>query len=262
MDILLWRANAARFFSKVDVGSESDCWPWRAKISAHHRTGIFAFSVGGKKKPTAPHLVSWVLHNGPLLANKRVEARCKNIHCCNPDHLYIATKQGRVRRCSDKTLADLTEERFWENLDVKGPDDCWLWKGATSHFGYGIVTHQRAGKKVTEGAHRYIFYRQNPATDPTAFICHRCDVPACANPKHLYAGDALTNNRDREQRGRNGAGYGAPANAKLSADIVRDILEQHRQGKLNQTLVAKQYGVSQSAIYAIVKRLTWRHITL
>lgn len=252
MKSTLWEKNGPRFYSKVDVGSEHVCWPWRGKISAHHGTGIFAFEADGKKKPRAPHLVSWELFHGPLPANLRVESRCKNAHCCNPGHLYTAVKQGRVKRCSSRTLADLTEERFWQNVRVAKDKDCWLWQGATSSFGYGIVTHTRGSKGVTEGAHRYIYYRKNPETKPQAFICHRCDVPACVNPSHLYAGDAQSNNSDRAIRGR--------SHAKLTEIQVREILQLKAEGKLNQSLMAKQFGVSQSAVYAVANRLNWRHI--
>ena len=28
-------------------------------------------------------------------------------------------------------------KRFWDKVDVKGPDDCWEWQDCTGSHGYG-----------------------------------------------------------------------------------------------------------------------------
>lgn len=68
---------------------------------------------------------------------------------------------------------------------------CWLWlKGK----GYG----QHKGKP----AHRYSYELHHGPIPQGLMICHKCDVKACVNPHHLYAGTALDNARDNSTRGK------------------------------------------------------------
>lgn len=47
------------------------------------------------------------------------------------------------------------EERFWDKVDQRGPDECWEWTGALTSTGYGALrpAGQRCGPVVK--AHRY-----------------------------------------------------------------------------------------------------------
>jgi hypothetical protein len=38
--------------------------------------------------------------------------------------------------------------------------------------------------------------------DQRLLVLHKCDVPRCVNPSHLYFGDYADNAKDRESRGR------------------------------------------------------------
>lgn len=35
-------------------------------------------------------------------------------------------------------------DRFWSKVDVRGPDDCWEWRGARNLKGYGTMTYPSA----------------------------------------------------------------------------------------------------------------------
>jgi hypothetical protein len=91
-------------------------------------------------------------------------------------------------------------DRFWSNVDARGFDECWLWTGGKDKDGYGKVgfdyKHYRA--------HRVSYALSRDGIDPSLLVCHTCDTPSCVNPKHLFQGTVLINNRDRDAKGRNG----------------------------------------------------------
>lgn len=90
------------------------------------------------------------------------------------------------------------ELRFWRRVQKLPGDGCWLWMGAKNSNGYGAISIN--GKSVA--AHRASFEMAKGAIPAGAFVCHKCDTRACVRPDHLYAGNALTNAQDREERGR------------------------------------------------------------
>jgi hypothetical protein len=83
---------------------------------------------------------------------------------------------------------------------VNKTDTCWLWAGTKCLKGYGKIGIH--GK--TQRAHRVswmLFNHSNISSKD--LILHKCDVPSCVNPDHLYVGDAKQNGKDRDSRGRN-----------------------------------------------------------
>jgi len=58
------------------------------------------------------------------------------------------------------------------------------------------------GRQV--GAHRVSFEVFEGIDPGDLDVCHRCDVPPCINPHHLFLGTAQDNMRDCFQKGRSG----------------------------------------------------------
>lgn len=92
---------------------------------------------------------------------------------------------------------------------------CWLWTGAYSDGGYGLLDAKIAGRRETR-AHRVSYHAFVGPIPVGLFICHRCDVPCCVNPDHLFLGTPLDNTRDMIRKGR-GDFRGRPARQQMAA---------------------------------------------
>lgn len=92
------------------------------------------------------------------------------------------------------------EERFWQKVDKRGPDDCWLWTGALNMHGYGKIGI--SDELGPETAHRLSYEWAKGPIPAGLQVNHTCDVRNCVNPAHLYAGTAKDNTRDAIERGR------------------------------------------------------------
>lgn len=95
-------------------------------------------------------------------------------------------------------LDDKLIDKFWKHIEKSADDNgCWLWSGSASNE-YGVV--QNRGRSVQ--AHRLSWMLHNNAEIPRGMcICHRCDVPICVNPKHLFLGTHKDNSADFVQKG-------------------------------------------------------------
>jgi hypothetical protein len=96
--------------------------------------------------------------------------------------------------------ADAADD-FWNKVDVRGPDECWPWaapSGVRERSG-----HVRAWFRGTRTyVHRIGYLLSGGVIAEGELVLHSCDNPPCCNPRHLRAGDALANARDRDSRDR------------------------------------------------------------
>ena len=88
-------------------------------------------------------------------------------------------------------------DRFWNKVDIRGSDDCWLWTASTRK-GYGQF-HTTEGKKA---AHRVAWELIMGPIPAGRIIMHECDVRRCVNPAHLRLSYQRTNIRDSVRKGR------------------------------------------------------------
>lgn len=131
-----------------------------------------------------------------------------------------------VFKLSELYGAEMTrplEERFHEKYEIVEPGGCWVWMAGTSSTGYGLV---HTGSRM-ERAHRMSWELHNgPIPEGKGYhgtcVLHRCDVPSCVNPNHLFLGSQAENMADMNAKGRVSRGE-AHGHAKLTETDVLDI---------------------------------------
>lgn len=97
------------------------------------------------------------------------------------------------------------ETRFWQFVDVKGENDCWLWQGSHNGKGYGELSQYALNKTLKPmRAHRLSWEIHNGKIPDGMCICHHCDNPRCVNPNHLFMGTHKDNMHDASVKGRAG----------------------------------------------------------
>jgi len=162
------------------------------------------------------------------------------------------------RWSANKTLRD----RFLEKVSIES--DHWLWTGAKikrPNGNYGVLL-LRTGEVGNILAHRasWILHRGNLSN--SSKVLHRCDVPACVNPAHLFLGSQKDNMQDCKYKGR----LSAPPvhcgsshhKAKLSIQLAESIRADYANNpEETQRSLARKYGVSQSVIGKVLRRESW-----
>lgn len=186
----------------------------------------------------------------------------------------------------------LDPARFWPKV-ARG-DGCWLWDGPMhGKTGYGQFNCD--GSRCF--AHRAAWILTHGPIPPGMFICHRCDTPRCVRPDHLFLGTQSDNMRDMHSKGRSvfqkhpeklRRGDNHPAridssylprgdrhharlhpgavargersgHAKVTEEQVREMRRRHAD-RVGLGSLAREYGMSKSSVWAIIKRKSWAHI--
>jgi hypothetical protein len=159
----------------------------------------------------------------------------------------------------------LTKEearRFWLNVDIKKPDDCWDWKLSKHKQGYGKVQTSGVNGRRKVLAHKVAYeLTYGPMADGN-FCLHTCDNPSCCNPNHLYEGTQKDNVRDRNERNPVSASIFGSGKSKLYAGeiwLIRKLKMKDEYGnyKFSLGLVAKMFNVSKTTIHKIWKAESW-----
>jgi len=145
------------------------------------------------------------------------------------------------------------EERFWQKV-IKG-GGCWLWLAYTDAFGYGQI--QIKGKVIR--THRFSYELHNGPIPEGMCVLHRCDVPGCVNPKHLFLGTKADNNADCASKGRTCRGE-MNGNCVLSTQEVLRIRDIYMFGGISQRRIAAYFGIGRGTVRKVVQRMTWNYM--
>jgi transposase-like protein len=166
----------------------------------------------------------------------------------------VAKEAGSVRQ-PNLELPPAGAEKFWSQVDTSV--NCWLWKAGRDGGGYGRF--KILG--VSRLAHRVAFTMATGPIPAGLNVCHRCDVPACVRPDHLFLGSQLDNMRDCSAKGRTVGSHGTLSGmAKLTDATALEILEKYATTTVSKSQLARDYGISESSIRKLIRRDTWRHL--
>lgn len=79
--------QAGRFWSRVTIGTEDECWPWTGSRNQHGY---------GRLGKIYAHRLSWQFHYGPIPDGMIVMHACDVPPCVNPWHLRLGTQPENV----------------------------------------------------------------------------------------------------------------------------------------------------------------------
>lgn len=142
-------------------------------------------------------------------------------------------------------------EIFHRSYVPEALTSCWLWHGPAAgpratHV-YGFIGRTRA--------HRLSWELHCGPIPEGMEVCHRCDVPLCVNPTHLFVGTHYENMQDRNRKGRTTKGNGF-SSTKLTESAVKEILASAE----NHRVMAARFGVDFRTISQVRKRQIWAHV--
>jgi len=188
---------------------------------------------------------------------------CLVIHCDRfSDHLGYCDKhyqqmklKGKVYESKKEHTYEYYKNNLHECCEPVTESGCWLWSKHLDKNGYGVFSVMTNGRKRTLKAHRLSYEIVNGSIPNDGHICHKCDIPTCINPKHLFLGATQDNTQDKVNKNRQVIGEDQKA-AKLTD---QDVLDIRASSEPYSELVAR-YNVSLITISRVRRRLSWKHV--
>jgi hypothetical protein len=143
-------------------------------------------------------------------------------------------------------------ERFFEKIERIPEAGCWIWTASLDAYRYGALGVDNRPVK----AHRFS-WELHFGSPGEWHVLHRCDVPCCVNPHHLFLGSHLVNMEDMKAK-RRAKGFPGELNvkAKFTAEQVAQIRLKLQSGQSCNS-IANELGVVHSTISRIKRGVGW-----
>lgn len=148
------------------------------------------------------------------------------------------------------------EERFFRH--VNKTLDCWLWTAAKNSTGYGFFKLQNP---IRHGlAHRVSWELANGSIPAKLCVLHKCDMPGCVNPAHLFLGTLRDNMADMASKNRGKPVHGESHHWAKIDEAAIVIIRKMWQDGITQKEIGREFGIKQPAVSMILSRKNWRHV--
>jgi hypothetical protein len=142
-------------------------------------------------------------------------------------------------------------ERFARHYIPEPNSGCWIWMGALSLDGYALFYNNGCVKGS-------IFSWELHRGSRNGFhVLHNCDNRTCVNPDHLHLGTNADNVKEREQRKKRAPPQGSKNGFAILSE--NDVIAM-RADKRPTPIIAKEYGIHRSRVWAIKNRRGWKHV--
>ncbi len=153
-----------------------------------------------------------------------------------------------------KPLAD----RFWIKVNKRGAKGCWIWTAAKNNKGYGMIQGETVREFIT--AHRASWVLHSGKIPKGACVLHKCDTPACVNPRHLFLGSQKENVHDMIAKGRGGGQFKAGSQHQLSKvdkKTAAKICSEYASVRISQENLGAKYGLERHTVGLIIRGQHW-----
>lgn len=146
--------------------------------------------------------------------------------------------------------------RIWKKVEPVTESGCWLWTGAVDkHKGHG----RTYWKEKVQLSHRVFFEAKHGKIPDGMCVCHKCDVPSCVNPDHLFVGTVADNNADMRRKGR-ASGNRTNGERHHRAKFTDEQAIKIRSDPRGSSEIAREYGVHHSTIFYLKSGKNWKHL--
>lgn len=147
-----------------------------------------------------------------------------------------------------KGWPDSVRTRFEKKYQRSEKTGCWLWTGASGGRGYGAFS--LGGRSHTASRVSWMLYRGE--IPEGLIVCHKCDVPLCVNPDHLFLGTDKDNTDDCRSKNRMPMGEKCVSSKIKETDVI-----EIRSSSIPQRQLAKKFGICVAHVNRIKKGRRW-----